>query len=121
MAYSVWFPKQNRAGGEWNSPNVTVPTGIDEIRVHLLVTNSQFAVATRSITATVQVSHDGAQTWENVMSAGWVGCSPPPSAPGKTPGWFAAFDGCADYIGLLVRVHVSQSGTFSWGVEGEIR
>jgi len=121
MAYAVWLPKQNRQGGEWNTPNVTVPMGIDEIRIHLLVTNSQFTTSARSITAVVQISEDGGSNWTDEMSVGWVGNSPPPSAPGKIPGWYAAISGCAAYAGNLARVHISQSGTFSWGIEGEIR
>jgi len=119
VAYSNWLARQNRTGGEYNTPNVTVPANINEIRLKLNVLESAFATPDRSITADIEVSMDGAQTWQNVMTVGWVGGTYMPK-PGGSVEWVMIASNVTQYTGGLARAHVSVSGNFSWGIQGEI-
>jgi hypothetical protein len=117
MAYTNWLPRSNRAGGEWNSGNFLIPSGINAISIRLNLANvSDFATPDRSITLVLEISKDGAQTWETHMVVGWIGGPP----PGKGGGWYASCDGINQLAGFLARVHISQSGTFRYGIQGEI-
>jgi hypothetical protein len=119
MAYSTWIQKRNRNGGEWNSSNVTIPSGIDTVRIHLVVNSNDFNTEDKSITGSIEISTDGAQTWRTQLSVGWMGGTPSPR-PGGQVGWYAAVSGIGQYAGALARAHISQSGNFSWGLEGEL-
>jgi len=118
MAYTRWLSQTTRSGGEYNSPNVTVPSGIDTLRIHLIVVASAFATADKSLTITIEISKDGATSWTHQFTVGWIG-GPVPTRPGQT-GWYAAVSGLEQYAGNLARVHISQSGNFRWGLDGEI-
>lgn len=119
MTFSQWLPVSRRGGGEYNTQNFTIPVGVDNVRVRLDVVPDDFTTSDLSVTATVQISIDGAQTWQDEMVVGWLGSIQTPP-PGKEIGWFAAFSDVSRYAGMLVRVHFSTSGTFRWGLEGEL-
>lgn len=116
MALTQWLPKSRRGGGEYNTGNITIPSGIDVCNVQLDVTPADFAVSTRSVTATLEISVDGAQTWQHHLTVGWVG-SPP---VGKGGPWNASVNGLSGLAGYLARVHFSTSGSFRWGLLGEL-
>lgn len=120
MALTQWLQQSRRGGGEFNTPNMTVPAGIDEVRVQLDVLPADFAAPDLSVTATVEVSTDNAQTWIHQGSYGWVG-GPQPLGPGGVRPWAGGLSGISAYAGFLVRVHFSTSGTFRWGLLGELR
>lgn len=117
MALSQWLPRSRRGGGEYNTPNYTIPSGMDRVRIVLDIDPAEFATPDLSVTASVEVSKDGAQTWQHQMTVGWVGESPPPSKSGT---WYAEVNGINALAGYLARVHFSTSGTFRWGLLGEI-
>lgn len=120
MAFANWISRAVRNGGEYNSPNVTIPTGIDEIRVKLnLLANSNFAEGS-SITIRAEISNDGAVTWNEYFTIGWLGGAVP-EGPGGPIGWVGGVSGISAHVGELVRVHISSSGDFRWGIQGEIR
>lgn len=121
MALTQWLPKARRGGGEWNTNNFSIPAGFDSVYVQLDVTPAEFATSDLSVTASIEVSRDGAQTWEFQCSTGWVGQSPPPTNRGGVQGWFMAVNGLSIFSGMLVRVHFSTSGDFRWGLLGELR
>ena len=117
MAFTNWLSRAVRGGGEYNSPNVTIPSGIDRITVQLnLLANSDFSTPDKSLTITVEVSKDNAVTWETQCIIGWVGGAPSP----KSGGWTASIYGIRPLAGYLARAHISQSGSFRWGLRGEI-
>ena len=120
MALATWINKTTKQGAEYNSANITVPADIDTVRVQLNVVAADFADSSRSVTLTVQISEDNAQTWQELITVGWVGGTLPTPKPGMTAGWFAAVSGVEEYAGKLIRVHISSSGGFSWGIRGEI-
>ena len=120
MAFNKWLSKSRRGGGEYNTQNFIVPPSVDNVRLRLDVTPSDFGTGDLSVTASVEFSNDGAQSYRPMMSVGWVGCTPPPTRPGVTPGWYATVSGITQYAGHLMRVHFSTSGDFRWGLEGEI-
>jgi hypothetical protein len=117
MAFTNWLSRANRAGGEYNTPNVTIPTGINRITVQLnLLANSDFSTPDKSLTITIEISRDSAVTWETHCVIGWIG-----GAPSQKSGrWSATIDGIGALTGFLARAHVSQSGSFRWGLRGEI-
>jgi hypothetical protein len=117
MALSQWLPQSRRGGGEYNTGNITIPTGFDTVHIQLDVNPVDFTTPDLSVTASVEISTDGAQTWVHQMSVGWVGVSPP---PGKSGTWYAYVNGISIYAGALARVHFSTSGTFRWGLLGEL-
>lgn len=119
MAYSQWLPRSRRGGGEYNTQNFTVPTGIETVRLRLDVALADFTTPDLSVTITIQISTDNAQTWRDEMSVGWIGSVPTPR-PGVPFFWAAAITGISQYAGQLVRVHFSTSGSFRWGLQGEI-
>lgn len=119
MALTQWLPRSRRGGGEYNTQNITIPAGVDNVRVRLDVDPADFTTPDLSVTAAVQSSSNGGQTWQTEMTVGWVGCIQT-LPPGMTPGWFAACNGIGIYAGLLIRVHFSTAGTFRWGLEGEL-
>lgn len=120
MAFANWISRAVRQGGEYNSANYTIPTGIDEIRVKLnLLGNDDFAEGS-SITIRVERSADGAQTWEEYFTIGWLGGAVP-TGPGGPIGWVGGVSGIGEHAGELARVHVSSSGNFRWGIQVEIR
>jgi hypothetical protein len=117
MAFTNWLPRATRAGGEWNSPNISIPTGINQITIRLnLQSNADFATPDKSITIWVEVSSDGGTSWQEVFRAGWLGGSPPP----KSGIWSASATGLGEYAGMLARAHISQSGSIKYGIQGEI-
>lgn len=117
MAFTNWLSRAVRNGGEYNTPNVTIPTGINKITVELnLLANSDFSTPDKSLTISIEISRDNAVTWESHCVIGWVGGTPSP----KTGKWSAMIDGIAPLAGYLARAHVSQSGSFRWGLRGEI-
>lgn len=120
MAFSTWISKTTKNGSEYNSGNVIVPDGVDSVRVQLNVTETDFSSPTQSVTMTVELSEDNAQSWQEVLTVGWIGGPLPTPKPGQTAGWFAAVSGISEYAGKLVRVHISSSGRFSWGIRGEL-
>lgn len=119
MALTQWLPASRRGGGEYNTNNFTIPAGADSVRVRLDVNPADFTTPDLSVTASVEVSTDGAQTWLFQMAVGWLGADPPPNHRGLV-GWYAQVNGISQYAGALVRVHFSTSGTFRWGLEGEL-
>lgn len=117
MAFQSWISRANRSGGEYNSPNFTIPSGVDQVAIHLnLLANSDFSTPDKSLTITVEVSRDNAVTWEHQFTIGWIGGNPSP----RSGGWDARITGIAPLAGFLARAHVSQSGSFRWGLQGEI-
>lgn len=116
MAFEQWLPRSRRGGGEYNTQNFTVPSGVDMVNVRLDVDPLEFATPDLSVTATVEISTDGAVTWLHQMTVGWLGG--PVIKPGG--GWYASINGISGFAGALVRVHFSTSGTFRWGLEGEL-
>jgi hypothetical protein len=120
MAYTTWISKTTKNGSEYNSPNVTIPADIDTVNVRLNVTATDFANSSRSVTMRVEISEDAAQTWQEFMTVGWVGGALGTPKPGMTAGWFASVSGVEEYAGALVRVHISSSGRFAWGLSGEL-
>ena len=119
MALEQWLPRSRRGGGEYNTQNHTIPVGVDVVHVRLDVDPADFTTSDLSVTATVEVSTDGAQTWIHQMSIGWVGLIPE-EIPGKTWTWSAQVNGISFFAGALARVHFSTSGTFRWGLLGEL-
>lgn len=118
MAFTNWLNRSIRAGGEWNSPNVTIPAGVDKVTVQLnLLNNSDFSTEDKSITIWVEVSDDGGVNWQEIFRAGWVGGTP----PGKSGKWYASMSGLSEFTGYLARAHISQSGSFRYGIQGEIK
>jgi hypothetical protein len=120
MAFSQWLAKSRRGGGEFTTPGLSVPAGVDTARIQLDVTPADFDTPDLAVTATIEASFDGGQTWEFQMSTGWVGQSPPPITRGGVEGWFTAVNGLSELSGALVRVHFSTAGTFRWGLLGEL-
>jgi hypothetical protein len=117
MAFTNWMNRSIRNGGEWNSGNFTIPAGIESVNIELnLLQNSDFATPDKSITLSVEVSNDGATTWVEQMTVGWVGGTP----PGRSGKWYASINGIGEFAGFLARVHISQSGSFRYGIRGEI-
>lgn len=112
------MPVSRRGGGEYDTQNFAVPSGVDTIHVMLDVNPNDFDVSNRSIDISIEVSVDGGQTWKFQMSCKWIGGSPPNNR-GQI-GWFAAVSGISLYSGNLCRVHFSTVGTFRWGLMGEI-
>ena len=117
MALSQWLPRSRRGGGEYNIGNFTVPAGIDVCNIVLDVSPADFDNPSLSVTASVEISTDDAQTWVHQITVGWVGQSPP---PGRSGTWYASVNGLAGMAGFLARVHFSTSGTFRWGLLGEL-
>lgn len=117
MAYTQWLPRSNRQGGEWNSPNVVIPSGITTINILLdLVQANDFSSPTQSITLTVEVSKDSGTSWELQMRVGWIGGTPNP----RDGLWTASVTGINLLAGFLARAHISQSGAIRYGIRGEI-
>jgi hypothetical protein len=120
MALTSWISKASRAGGEYNSPNYAIPQGVNNLRLQLNVDADVFEDDRRSVTLEVQVSDNGAASWSALMLTGWTGGPLPTPRPGQTAGWFAGASGLAQHAGMLVRVHASSSGSFTWGMKGEL-
>lgn len=120
MALTQWLPKSRRGGGEWNTNNFIIPADNDSVYIQLDVTPADFTTPDLSVTASIEVSDDNAQTWKFQSSTGWIGQSPPPTNRGGVQGWFAAVNGLSIYAGKLIRVHFSTSGDFRWGLLGEL-
>lgn len=116
MALTQWMPRSRRGGGEYNTGNFTIPSGVDVCNVQLDVTLAAFGTPDLSVTASVEISTDGAQTWHHQMTIGWVGGQPSP----KSGTWYASVNGISALAGALARVHFSTSGTFRWGLLGEL-
>jgi hypothetical protein len=74
MAFTNWLPRATRAGGEWNSPNISIPTGINQITIRLnLQSNADFATPDKSITIWVEVSsHGRLPARKSSVRDGWV-------------------------------------------------
>ncbi len=119
MALTQWLPRSRRGGGEYYTQNFTVPLGIDNVRVRLDVAPTDFTTLDLSVTATIETSQDGGQTWGNEMSVVWMGDIQTPP-PGKEVGWFATCNGISRLADKLIRVHFITVGTFRWGLEGEL-
>ncbi len=120
MALTQWLPVSRRGAGEYTTPSFTIPDGVDSVHVHLDVLDNDFNTSAVSVTATIEVSQDGGQTWQFQMSVSWVGATPPPINRGGITGWYAAVSDLHHFVGMLVRVHFSTVGTFRWGLEGEL-
>jgi hypothetical protein len=117
MSFINAISRAVRDGGEYNSPNFTVPSNIKHISIALnLQAVSAFATPDKSLTIVAETSNDGAATWQTQFQVGWVGGAPSP----KSGGWTASIDGIQAFAGQLVRLHVSQSGSFRWGLNVEI-
>lgn len=118
MALNQWLPVSRRGGGEYNTSNFTIPAGITKARVKLDVDPADFSTPGLSVTATIETSRDGAATWQFQMSAGWVG-GPLPDPIIREP-WVILMTDLYLFTGALVRVHFSTSGSFRWGILGEL-
>jgi hypothetical protein len=118
MPYTNWLSKTSRVGAIYTTPNVTIPAGVDTIRVQLNVTPTDFDTPARSVLVSIEIYTDG--VWREEASVQWIGgpLSTPP--PGKTAGWFGAVSGIGQHAGKLAHAIITQNGTFSWGLKGDI-
>lgn len=121
MAFTNWIGRSVRQGGEYNSPTVTIPAGLDEVRIQLnLLNNSDFSNTDYNIQLRVEISPDNGVTWNEYFTLAWSG-GDVPQGPGGPVGWVGGVTGLAEHAGELIRAHVSSSGGFRWGIRGEIR
>jgi hypothetical protein len=115
MAFTNWLSRSIRNAGTFTSTSVTIPSG-NKVTVKLnLLANSDFLTSEKTLIIRVQTSTDKI-TWVEQTSVQWIG-----GAPSVKSGiWSASFSGVSNYAGQFVRAVVTQTGSFRWGLQGEI-
>jgi hypothetical protein len=119
MAYTTLLPVSNRNPDKIVTPNSTVPEGVNDARLRLLLNKPEdFADPSCSLTFNVEVQEaDG--TWRQLAGWVWQG-GPVPTRLGVVVGWTATASGLAYFAGRPMRASISQVGSFRWGLEAEI-
>lgn len=117
MALSRWLSRANRQGGVVISRVEVIPNGITGVYAELdLQNNNDFSNPNQLITAKIDVSRDGGNTWDTFAVVAWQG-GPPPGRFGK---WAVAWGVSPDLWGQTVRLYLEQAGTIRYGILGEL-
>jgi len=120
MAFAQWLPKSRRGAGSYTVNNVTIPAGVDTVRLKLDVTPADFTTPVLVVRATIETSLDGA-AWHHHATVERVGCTPEPRGPGGPMGWVGGVGGLSRWAGGVARVSFETlGGAFRWGLLGEI-
>lgn len=116
MAFSNWFSRSNRGAGTYTTSALTIPSGVDKVTIQLnLLANSDFSTPDKTLIFRVETSTSGA-VWIEQRSINWIGGAPSV----KSGKWSATINGITAFAGQLVRATVIQTGSFRWGLRGEI-
>jgi hypothetical protein len=121
MALEQWLPRSRRNAGNYVINSITVPVGIDAVRIQLDVDPVEFDTQDKTVTTFIEASPDNGNTWIIQQYGTFVGSTPPPSNRGGVVGWFAYVNGLSTYVGRLIRVRFETTGAaFRWGLLGEV-
>jgi len=120
MAFTNWLSRTNRSDRSWTSGVFTIPSGINKVSVRLnLGTNDLFDVPTKTLYITVETADISAGPWVLQYAWSWVG-GPTPTTVKAGGDRRTTLDGIAYLAGKLVRARIDQTGTFRYGIQGEI-
>ena len=106
-----WLNNRRRNGGIHISATVVIPTNVNKVYAEL--DSSEFDDPSASITIKIDVLQDS--NWISLGHVVWLGGT----EPGRSGKFYLELDLTA-WQGHHVRAYIESTGTFRWGIQGEI-